>query len=86
MVLLFAIITLVLVLGLVATQLKLPQLQDLEVTTADGQRHVCPYAGPVAVTLQNRRCFVGALVFGDELLLGAVPTEDLAHPPCELSR
>ncbi len=61
----------------VATQLKLPQLQEREVATADGGRHVCPYVGPVEVTFKNRSCFVGALVLGDEVLLGAVPMEDL---------
>jgi len=33
--------------------------------------------GPVEVTFKNRSCFVGALVLGDEVLLGAVPMEDL---------
>ena len=61
----------------VATQLKLPVLQEREASTADGKRHVCPYVGPVEVTFKNRSCFVGALVFGEEVLLGAVPMEDL---------
>ncbi len=61
----------------VATQLQLPVLQEREATTADGRRHTCPYVGPVEVTFANRSCFVGALVFGDEVLLGAVPMEDL---------
>jgi clan AA aspartic protease len=61
----------------VATQLRLPKLQEREATTADGKRHVCPYVGPVEVTFKNRSCFVGALVFGDDILLGAVPMEDL---------
>lgn len=61
----------------VATQLKLPTLQEREVSTADGQTHVCPYVGPVEVTFGNRSCFVGALVLGNEVLLGAVPMEDL---------
>jgi hypothetical protein len=33
--------------------------------------------GPVRVTFENRSCFVGALVLGDEPLLGAVPMGDL---------
>ena len=44
----------------VATQLKLPVLQEREASTADGKRHVCPYVGPVEVTFKNRSCFVGA--------------------------
>ena len=39
--------------------------------------HVCPYVGPVEVTFKNRSCFVGALVLGDEVILGAVPMEGL---------
>ena len=61
----------------VAAQLKLPVLQEREVTTADGKHHMCPYVGPVEVTFRNRSCFAGALVLGDEVLLGAVPMEDL---------
>jgi hypothetical protein len=36
-----------------------------------------PYVGPVKVSFENRMCFVGALVLGDEVLLGAVPMEDM---------
>ncbi|MEK7299318.1 MAG: clan AA aspartic protease [Candidatus Margulisiibacteriota bacterium] len=48
-----------------------------EVTTADGRKRVCPYVGPIQISFQNRTCFTGALVLGDEVLLGAVPMEDL---------
>jgi len=48
-----------------------------EVTTADGRKQICPYVGPVEVNFKNRICFVGALVLGDEVLLGAVPMEDM---------
>ena len=61
----------------VALQLSLQTVQQREVTTADGQRHICDYVGPVEVTFGNRSCFVGALVKGDDVLLGAVPMEDL---------
>lgn len=61
----------------IATQLKLQVLQDKEAVTADGKSHLVPYAGPVRVTFENRECFVGALVMGDEVLLGAVPMEDM---------
>ena len=61
----------------VAVQLNLQSVQQREVTTADGSRHVCDYVGPVEVTFGNRSCFVGALVLGDDVLLGAVPLEDL---------
>lgn len=61
----------------VQLQLGLQQAETREVTTADGTRHVVPYVGPVRVAFENRQCFVGALVLGDEVLLGAVPMEDL---------
>jgi clan AA aspartic protease len=61
----------------VVLQLGLQTVQQREVTTADGQRHICDYVGPVEVRFENRSCFVGALVLGDDVLLGAVPMEDL---------
>jgi hypothetical protein len=42
-----------------------------------------PYVGPVKVALGDQLCFVGALVMGDDVLLGAVPIEDMyltVHP------
>jgi clan AA aspartic protease len=61
----------------IATQLNLQILQNKEATTADGASHMVPYGGPVRVTFENRECFVGALIMGDEVLLGAVPMEDM---------
>ena len=61
----------------VATQLKLERLEEREVTTADGVKRLCAYVGPVEVHFDNRGCFTGALVLGDEILLGAVPMEDM---------
>ncbi len=66
-----------------ATQLNLEQIATREVSTADGATHLVPYVGPVRIDFENRTCFVGALVMGDEPLLGAVPMEDmdlLVHP------
>ncbi|MEI6416025.1 MAG: clan AA aspartic protease, partial [Pseudomonadota bacterium] len=57
----------------VALQLQLEELEKREVTLADGQRHLVPYVGPLQVQFANRRCYTGALVLGDEALLGAVP-------------
>lgn len=48
-----------------------------EVTTADGKKHLVSYVGPLMVRFQARSCYVGALVLGDEVLLGAVPMEDM---------
>ena len=64
-------------------QLKLKTLEEREVTSANGHEEMMRYAGPVQVNFQNRNCFVGTLVTGDEVLLGAVPMEDMdliVHP------
>ena len=61
----------------VALQLQLTEHEQREVTLADGSRRLIPYAGPIEVRFGNRRCFVGAMVMGDEVLLGAIPMEDM---------
>jgi clan AA aspartic protease len=61
----------------VANQLQLQETSKKEVTVADGRRQLLPYVGPVHVRFQNRECYVGAVVIGDEVLLGAVPMEDM---------
>ena len=60
-----------------ALQLKLETNNQREVTTADGRKQMVPYVGPIEILFENRNCFVGALVLGDEVLLGAVPMEDM---------
>lgn len=61
----------------IAIQLGLEEDSVREVTVADGRRQTVPYVGPIKVTFRNRHCYVGALVLGDEILLGAVPMEDM---------
>jgi hypothetical protein len=58
-------------------QLRLEEAEKREITTADGRKSVVPYVGPIKVRFQNRTAFVGALVLGDEVLLGSVPMEDM---------
>jgi hypothetical protein len=36
-----------------------------------------PYVGPIEVRFKNRVGFAGALVMGDQVLLGAIPMEDM---------
>ena len=48
-----------------------------EVTLADGSKRMVPYAGPIQISFKNRAAFVGAIVMGDEVLLGAIPMEDM---------
>jgi clan AA aspartic protease len=60
-----------------AQQLKLERIEDRTVQLADGRSRTCPYVGPVEVHFENRSCFVGAVVTGDQVLLGAIPMEDM---------
>lgn len=60
-----------------ARQLNLAAERVRRVTFADGRSVEAPYVGPVRVEAAGRSCFVGAMVFGDEVLLGAIPMEDL---------
>jgi len=60
-----------------AVQLQLRELERREVVLADGHRSSVPYMGPVEVRFANRRCFTGAMVLGDEVLLGAIPMDDM---------
>jgi clan AA aspartic protease len=61
----------------VRIQLKLDEHDKKEVTLADGSRRLVPYVGPIETRFKNRVAFVGALVMGDEVLLGAIPMEDM---------
>jgi clan AA aspartic protease len=60
-----------------AIQLNLAELEQREVVLADGRRRTVPYVGPVELRFKNRRCFTGAMVLGNEVLLGAIPMEDM---------
>ena len=61
----------------VRLQLNLDKLLDKEVTLADGSRRMVPYVGPIETRFKNRAAFVGAIVMGDQVLLGAIPMEDM---------
>jgi clan AA aspartic protease len=61
----------------VRSHLKLEPLEYREVTLADGSRASYPYVGPIKLYFKNRSGFHGALVLGDEVLLGAVPMEEM---------
>jgi clan AA aspartic protease len=63
--------------GHVVLQLQLKELEQREVIVADGSKRLIPYVGPVLVQFANRHCYVGAMVLGDEVLLGAIPMEDM---------
>jgi clan AA aspartic protease len=61
----------------VQLQLGLEEQSHKEVTLADGSKKKVPYVGPIEVRFKNRVAFVGAIVMGDQVLLGAIPMEDM---------
>jgi clan AA aspartic protease len=58
-------------------QLHLEEIDKKEATLADGRRSLVPYVGPIQIRFKNRMGFAGALVMGDQVLLGAIPMEDM---------
>ena len=61
----------------VRLQLQLDEVDSKEVTLADGSRKLVPYVGPIELHFKNRVGFTGALVMGDQVLLGANSMEDM---------
>jgi clan AA aspartic protease len=61
----------------VRLQLQLDEQSKKEVTLADGSHRMIPYVGPIETRFKNRVAYVGAIVMGDEVLLGAIPMEDM---------
>ena len=67
----------------IANQLGVKELYQKEAQLADGSPKLLPYVGHIKVEFENRVCFTGAMVLGDECLLGAIPMEDMdlvIHP------
>ena len=58
-------------------QLKLETSEEREVTLADRSKKKVPYVGPIQMEYMNRTGFTGALVMGDQALIGAIPMEDM---------
>ena len=58
-------------------QLQLEPIDSKEVTLADGTKQLVPYVGPIEMRFKNRVGFAGALVMGDQVLVGAIPMEDM---------
>jgi clan AA aspartic protease len=61
----------------IQVQLQLEEIDTKEVTLADGSKRLVPYVGPVELRFKNRVGFAGAVVMGDQVLLGAIPMEDM---------
>ena len=56
-------------------QLEVMSVQRL--VLADGSKKEVPYVGPVEVRFKNRVGFTGAVVIGDQVLVGAIPMEEM---------
>ena len=61
----------------IAIQLNLEEVERRQVTIADITTLSVPYVGPIKVSMGNRSCFTGAMVLGNQALLGAIPMEDM---------
>jgi clan AA aspartic protease len=61
----------------VRIQLDLEEIDKKEATFADDRRSLVPYVGPIQIEFKNRVGFAGALVLGNQVLLGAIPMEDM---------
>jgi clan AA aspartic protease len=61
----------------VAIQLHCETIDHREVTLADGSQKLYPYVGPIEVRFDGRGCFTGAMVLGDEIIIGSIPLEDM---------
>lgn len=61
----------------VRAKLRLEAIDDKMVTLADGSQKSVPYVGPVEIRFKNRVGFTGALVMGDQVLVGAIPMEHM---------
>ena len=58
-------------------RLQLEESERKPVTLADGRVTRVPYVGPIELHFENRIGFTGALVMGEQPLLGAIPMEDM---------
>ena len=61
----------------VAIQLSLEEYDRKEVTIADGSRRIVPYVGPIEMRFKNREGFGGAVVTGDQVVLGTIAIDDM---------
>ena len=58
-------------------QCKLEMIAENEAILADGSTKLVPSVGPIELHFKNSIGFAGALVLGDQILLGAIPMEDM---------
>jgi clan AA aspartic protease len=58
-------------------RLELELAGEQRVALADGSTRTVAYVGPIEVRFKNRVGFTGAIVIGDQVLVGAIPMEEL---------
>ncbi|MBN2209163.1 MAG: clan AA aspartic protease [Candidatus Coatesbacteria bacterium] len=61
----------------IAAQLVLDLIDSREVELSDGASRTVKKVGPVEIRFENRICVLGAIVLGNEVLLGSIPMEDM---------
>jgi clan AA aspartic protease len=69
-----------------ATELQLEEVEKRKVRLPDGAAEWVPYVGPVEISFGKRHSFAGALVLGDEVLVGSIALRELdllLVPPLE---
>lgn len=63
--------------GHIKLQLGLEVIDKREVDFADSSKRVCDIAKPIEIRFANRMAVINAFVLGNEVLLGAIPMEEL---------
>lgn len=61
----------------VCDRLQLEKITEKEATLADGTKNLVPYAGPIEIRFASSVAFAGALVMGDQVVLGTMPMQAL---------
>ena len=61
----------------ICDRLQLQKVDEREVLLADGSTKLVPYVGPVEIRFKSRAAYVGAIVIGDRVLVGAIPMQEM---------
>lgn len=61
----------------VQLQLGFRKHDERELVMPDGRCLVVDYVGPLSMTVEKRSAFVGAIVVGEEVLIGSIALADL---------
>lgn len=61
----------------IAIKLDLNESGNRRVNLTDGSILDVPYIGPIKIQFGNRSCFTGAVIIGDQVVMGMIPLKDL---------